>query len=289
MSLRDLLGRCLREPLVHFVVLGGAFFALHAAVAPAPRDGRVVISGDFVAGLRREHQGRTGRPPTVEEERALVDRFVDEEVLYREAVALGLDRGDPIVRRRLAQKMVFVAEDGAAREPADAELAAYLAAHADRYCEAGRASFRHVFLGRDRRGPAAEADARQLLAALQGGAPAEAAGDPFLQGAAFARRTAAEIEAVFGAAFAAALPAAPLGTWSGPIASSFGVHLVRVEAREPGGLPPLAAVRGRVRADLLDERRGAAVREMRERLRARYHVEIQAPAARVAGGPEATR
>lgn len=282
MAAREILHRWLREPLFHFAVLGAAIFGLHAAVAPRPRDERIVVSADFVAGLRQEHAARAGRPPTPEEERALVDRFVDEEVLYREAVALGLDRGDPIVRRRLAQKMMFVAEDGAAREPSDAELAAYLAAHADRYREPPRLSFRHVFLGRDRRGDAATADAQRLLPDLAAGAKPESLGDPFLQGASFSRRAPGDLEAVFGKAFTDALLAAPAGVWAGPIASSYGAHLVHVDDRVEGALPPLAAVRARLRADLRDERRDTAVRTMREQLRARYRVEIEAPRASVA-------
>jgi hypothetical protein len=262
---------------VHFAVLGAAIFAIHAAVAPPPRDGRIVITRDFLAGLRQEHAAHAGRPPTPEEERALVDRFVEEEMLYREAVALGLDRGDPIVRRRLAQKMTFVAEDGE-RNPTDADLAAYLAAHADRYRDPPRISFRHVYIAHNRNGDAPEKDPHRLLADLASGAAPDTLGDPFLQGRSFAQRTAAEIEAVFGHAFTEALMAAPAGAWTGPIASSYGVHLVRIEGRVDGATPPLAAVRERVRADLRDERREAAMRAMREKLRARYAVEIEAGA-----------
>lgn len=281
----DLASRFAREPLVHFVALGAAVFALHAAFARPSRDGRIVVSLDFREGLRQEHAARTGRPPTPDEERAMIDRFIDEEVLYREAVALGLDRGDPIVRRRLAQKMTFIAEDGAAaREPSDAELRAFLDAHADRYREPPRVSFRHVFLSRDRRGSSLDADARKALDDLAKGArDAATLGDPFLQGSTFTRRTAAEVEAVFGRAFASALVSAKPGAWVGPIASSYGAHVVEIQGRADGAPAKLDAVRARVRADLIDERRATASREMRARLRARYAVEIEAPRAAVAG------
>lgn len=278
----------LREPLVHFVAIGAAIFALHAALAPPPRDGRIVVSRDFVEGLRQEYAARTNRPPTPEEERALIDRFVEEEVLVREAIAMGLDRGDPIVRRRLAQKMIFLAEDGAAaREPSDDELRAYLGAHADRYGDPPRLSFRHVFLSRDRRGQAAASDARAALGDLsQRGKDPGSMGDPFLQGASFVRRTPAEIEAIFGRAFTQALLASPKGAWSGPVASSYGEHVVEVVDRLESGLPPLEAVRARVRADLIEERRAAASREMKARLRARFQVQIETapPRAVVAEG-----
>lgn len=281
MTVTTALARAAREPLVHFGLLGAAIFAAHAVFAP-PREARIVVSSEFVAGLREEHRARTGKPPTAEEERALVDRFIEEESLYREAVALGLDRGDPIVRRRLAQKMAFVAEGSASREPRDEELRSYLAAHADRYRDAPRVSFHHVFLSRDRRGDAAPADAARALADLVGGADPARAGDPFLQGASFTRRTAAEITSVLGGAFSEALLAAPPGAWSGPITSSYGSHLVRVEERLDGSLPPLEAVRARVRADLLDERRAEAVRALRARVRARYAVSVEAPKVEMA-------
>lgn len=281
MTSRAALRRLTREPLAHFAALGVVIFAANAALSP-PRAGRIVVSSEFVAGLREEHRARTGKPPTAEEERALVDRFVEEEVLYREAVALGLDRGDPIVRRRLAQKMAFVAEGSASREPSDHELAGYLAAHADRYREPPRVSFRQVFSSRDRRGESASADAARLLADLQAGADPGRAGDPFLHGTSFARRSAAELAALFGASFAAAIEATPSGAWSGPIPSSYGAHLVLVEERLPGAIPPLDRVRARVRGDLLEERRAEAVRALHARLRGRYQISIEAPKIAVA-------
>lgn len=272
-----LLRRWLKEPLIHFAVLGAGLFALHARVAPEPAN-RIVVAASFVDALRREHAQRTGAPPTPDEERGLIERFVEEEILYREAVALGLDRGDPIVRRRLAQKMSFLAEDtAAASEPTDAELDAFLAAHADRYREPERASFRHVFASRDRRGAAAEGDARRLLDDLRGGADPASIGDPFLQGSSFARRSPADIEAVFGPAFAAAVRAAPTGSWSGPFASSFGAHAVLVTEREPAATPKLATLRARVRQDYLDERRTSAAKTAALRLRPRYSVDVERP------------
>jgi peptidyl-prolyl cis-trans isomerase C len=270
-----LLGRWLREPLLHFVVLGAGLFALHASLAPEGAGERIVLDAAFIEALRSEHAQRTGRPPTPEEERGLIDRFVEEEMLYREAVAIGLDRGDPIVRRRLVQKMSFLAEDLAAQgEPTDADLEAYLAAHAARYRMPERFSFRHVFASRDRRGLAAQADASRLLEQLQSGAEPGALGDPFLQGTSFMQRSGAEIEAVFGRAFAEGVMAARADAWSGPIPSSYGAHLVFVSERVPSVAPPLSAVRARVRQDLIDERRADATRAAIQKLRQRYSVAI---------------
>jgi peptidyl-prolyl cis-trans isomerase C len=271
---RAWLRAALAEPMVHFVVIGALIFGVHARLRPA-RD-RIVISAAFVDALRQEHARRTGKPPTEDEARGLVERYVDEEVLYREALALGLDRGDVIVRRRLVQKMEFVTQAAApAGEPSDADLSRWVDAHADRYREAGAASLRHVFLSRDRRGDALTADAARLLAEVRGGADPGTLGDPFLHGSVFARRTARDLEATFGRAFAEAVSALPAGAWSDPIASSYGLHLVLVTERSPGGAPRLDDVRARARLDWLDQRREEANRATLRRLRDRYPVELE--------------
>lgn len=265
--------RLLAEPMLHFVGLGLVLFALHARVQP--RD-RVVISTAFVEALRQDHARRTGKLPTPEEEKGLIERYVDEEVLYREALALGLDRGDVIVRRRLVQKMEFVTRDAApAGEPADADLQRLLDAHPERYGGPGVTSFRHVFLARDRRGDALATDAARMLAELRAGAEPGALGDPFLQGNAFARRAPREIEAVFGSPFAEAVSALPPGTWSDPIASSYGLHLVLVSERAAPAAPRLADVRAQVRRDWLEQRREEVDRAALRRLRDKHPVEIE--------------
>jgi peptidyl-prolyl cis-trans isomerase C len=271
-ALRERARSIAREPMVHFLALGAALFALHAAVAPRPAD-HLEITAAFVDALRAEQRERSGRLPTDAETRGLVERHVGEELLYREALALGLDRGDVIVRRRLVQKMELLAR-ASVREPTDAELAAHLAAHPDRFRAAEAVSFRHVFVSRDRHGAAAAAKADELLAALRGGADPATLGDPFVAGSSFARRTRADLESTFGAPFAEAALAAPLAGWSGPIASTYGLHLVHASARDGTAPPDLAAARARVREDLLTERREGAVRAEIDRLRARYAVHI---------------
>lgn len=265
-----------REPLVHFFAVGALLFALHAAVAPPPQR-RVEITAAFVEALRAEQLERTGRLPGDAETRALVDRHIDEELLYREALALGLDRGDVIVRRRLVQKMELAAR-ASVQEPSPGDLAAHLAAHPDRYRAAESISFRHVFVRRDPGGRDAAEKAAELLAALRAGADPTSLGDPFVAGATFTRRTRADLSGLFGPTFATAALAAPPGGWSDPIPSAYGLHLVHVTAREGGASPPLDAVRARVREDLLAERREAAVRAEIDRLRARYSVHVEPPA-----------
>jgi hypothetical protein len=262
----------LREPLLHFVVIGAGIFAAHALLR-GPPDSQIIVSAEFVEGLREEHQTRAGRPPTSEETRGLIARYVEEEVLHREALALGLDTGDVIVRRRLVQKMQFLLEDEAAGvEPSEEELRAHLDAAADRYRSPPVISFRHVFVSRDRRGEGTKAEAARLLDALRGGADPGSLGDPFLQGSAWSKRTAKEIDAVFGAAFAEGAFAVKEGLWAGPIESSYGAHLIFVSERAEGRAPALSEVRAKVREDWRAARREEARRAAMERLRARYRV-----------------
>jgi hypothetical protein len=277
--LRACLRACLREPLVHFVVIGAVLFAAHGWLRRPPQD-QITLSADFIEGLREEHRRRVGRPPTAEETRGLITRYVEEEVLHREALALGLDTGDLIVRRRLAQKMQFLLEDEAAAiEPSEEELQAHLNANADQYRTPAVISFRHVFVSRDRRGEGAKAEAERLLNALRGGADPGALGDPFLQGSAWSRRSQKEIEATFGAAFAAGAFATKEGAWAGPIESSYGAHLVLVSERAEGRAPALSEVRARVRDDWRAARRDDALRSATNRLRSRYRIVIDSTEA----------
>lgn len=266
------LRRAMRSPLARFSLIGSAIFALHARLSPTPD---LIVSRAFVDAIGADYEKRTGAPPSQAEEREMIARFVEEEVLQREALALGLDRGDVIIRRRLAQKMeltlralVHVAE------PTDAELAARLTAEPERWSAPQQISFEHVFLARrPRRNP--EREAEDLLVALRGGAAPESLGDPFLRGRAFLRKTDAEVEATFGSGFARSVTSIPPGAWAGPLVSSFGHHLVRVLERAEPRAYTLDEVRPRVREALLNERREAAYRAEVDRLRAKRRVIVE--------------
>jgi len=271
-----------KDPLVHFVAFGTAVFAAHWYLAPVQPGNAIILSEPMVRGLQQEHARRTGAAPTAAEADALIDQYVRNEILYREALAQGLDRGDIIVRRRLVQKMEFLLENQESiSEPSDAELEAFLDAHAERYTVPDRLSFTHVFVGRDRHADPA-AVAGELLARLRTGSDSSGLGDPFLHGTTFTLRTADELTGLFGGEFVAQLGQAELNEWSPPLRSSFGVHLVRVSEVRPERRPALADVRTRVHRDWTDARRVELNERALQQLRHRYEVRVDGAATKVA-------
>jgi peptidyl-prolyl cis-trans isomerase C len=271
-----LVPRVLREPLVHFVILGAALFALYRVVAPAVPTGAIVVTAALQRGFQQEHLRRHGRLPTPAEMRAIIARYVDTEVMLREALALGLDRGDIIVRRRLVQKMEFLNQGTMRVAPAsDAELQAVLDRHPERYLLAGRATLEHVFVSSHLHPDDALAVAANLRERIAAGEDPVHLGDPFLRGREFRSQTEGELAGVFGPGFARALEQVPLGEWAGPIASSFGQHLVRVSERSGGRPATVAEVRRELERDFDEAQRTEAARLALEQLRARYDVRIE--------------
>lgn len=272
-------GRMLREPLLHFVLAGALVFAGYAWLHPeaTARDDaqRIELSPDDVRQIAVAWRAQ-GRPaPTPDELRHLVEGRVREELLYREALALGLDQGDAIVKRRLAQKMEFLFEDvSALREPSRAELETWFAAHAEDFARPPRATFRHLYFSPDRRGAQARDDAARALASLAG-APADAAAagaDPFPFREYYGDRPFDEVASAFGPPFARSLFALAPGAWRGPIESGYGWHLVYVDSIAPPRTPALEEIEPEVRKAWGEAQR----EEVRERalaaLRARYEV-----------------
>jgi hypothetical protein len=267
----------LREPLVHFLLGGLALFVLYGRVAPED-DGvdRIVVNEDRVRMLVQSFERTWMRPPSEAELQGLIDDYVVEEVLYREALALGLDRDDLIVRRRMRQKMEFLNDGLAEREPDEETLRTFLDANPERFRIPARLTFVQVFLDPDAAGSVQER-AAALLARLRAGEDAEALGDATLLPSGLTGATPAQVGSSFGAPFAEALAEAPVGEWSGPLASSFGLHLVRVAEREPSRLPALGDVRGVVEREWAAEERKEARERFYEALRSRYQVEVRMP------------
>jgi hypothetical protein len=276
------LRRWLREPLLHFVLLGAAFFAADALVSDRSVEAaeeHIVVTPGRIENLAALHFKTWKRPPTPEELQGLVDDFVLEEALYREGLALGLDRDDAVIRRRLRQKLEFIADELIDLvEPTEADLGAWLAEHPDSYTPPTSLSFLQVYLSPQRRGDALAADAEQLLARLRGGdVDPESAGDHTLLDHAFLNAEADVVARTFDQAFADRLAEEPLGEWSGPVESPFGLHLVRIDSRVEGSLPVLAEVRDEVERDWLYARRDEAEERFHREILERYRVSIEWP------------
>lgn len=289
MSVRagGLAARLLREPLLHFLVLGAALFGLFAGVGREgdPAERRIVVTAGTVRHLSALFERTWRRPPTPAELEGLVADHVREEILYREALALGLDRDDVIVRRRMRQKLELMAEGlGRSREPGDEELAAFAAARPERYAIEPRVTFRHVYVSRDRHGDEADTVAERWLAELGAGADPAGLGDPLPLPATFTDVSLSEAGRQLGDAFAARLGELPLGVWAGPVRSGLGLHLVRVEARSEARVPAIEEIRDAVVRDWRAAQAEAASAEMLRALRARYEVVIEAPGGALAEG-----
>src|SRR5213593_86642 len=241
-----MIGRLLREPLLQFLALGLLLFigyqALHRTAGPRP--GRIDLTADDLRQICLAWVAQ-GRPaPTPEQMQALVDGRVREEILYHEALALGLDKDDTIVRRRLAQKMEFLFEDVAAlREPTSEELGTWFERNAARFTRPARATFRHLYFSPDRRGANTRADAARALSKIVGkpvDAPEAAVlGDPFMFQDYYGDRTPDDVAKTFGPVFARGLFAVAPRAWAGPIESGYGWHLVWVDAITPARVPAL--------------------------------------------------
>jgi len=275
--------RILREPLLHFLLLGAAIFAAYGLVSKRSRDepGQIVISAGQIAAMAEGFARTWRRPPTREEIEGLIRDRVQEEVYYREALALGLEKDDAIIRRRLRQKMEFLTDDVAAlAEPTDDELNAYLKAHADTFRVQRQFTFRHVYLNPDRRGDHLARDAGLLLAQLrQAGDKADVSelGDSFLLAHTFQSLPASEVVKQFGDAFAAKLGELSPGQWQGPVESGYGVHLVWVSDRTEGRVPALAEVRDVVRREWVNARRLKTNEKFYQDLLKHYAVTVERP------------
>lgn len=272
------LARFLREPLIWFLVAGGALFALYRMTNPEafnrPDRNQIVITPADLTQMSVQWRARGMPPLTAEQWKSLIEARVREEVLFREAVALGLDRDDTIVKRRMVQKMDFLAQDlAAAREPTSAELRQWFDAHPERFTYPPRLSFRHVYFSTDKRGArardAAAAAAKQL--AVDPGTSGKL-GDPFMFQDTYADRTPDHVAKDFGPGFAKALFALAPGAWHGPVESGYGWHAIQVTEAAPARVPAFEEVEPEVKIDWMDEQAEVAKRRVYETMRARYEV-----------------
>ena len=276
-----MLGRLFREPLVHFAGLAIVIFAIYYVLTPhatGSGDNVIVVSAPKIQQMAAIFAKTWGRPPSADELKGQIDDYVKEEIYVREALALGLDRDDTVIRRRLQQKMEFLTDLGVDKlSPTDADLDAYLKAHPAAFEIDPLIGFEQIFFNPKKHGDRIEADAAAALKSLVADSATDSGtlGDATLLPADLPPTSVSSIGEIFGSDFADAVGRIEPGGWSGPIASSYGLHLVRVSERKPGRLPSLSEVRSAVLRDWSNERRKELADAEINALLKRYKVRIE--------------
>jgi parvulin-like peptidyl-prolyl cis-trans isomerase-like protein len=275
--------KLLQEPLVHFLLLGLLVFAGFKFTSrnEAGEPGKIVVTQAQVESLVTGYTRTWQRPPTNLELEGLIREYIREEVCTREALALGLDKDDSVIRRRLRQKLEFISDSVASQaEPTDGELQKYLQAHADNFRGERQFTFSQVYLDPQKHGENLTRDVNQLLAQLRltGSQPdLSKLGDSLLLEQNFEGIPVGEVSKQFGEKFAAKLVELPVGEWSGPIESGYGLHLVLVTDRKDGSLPALTDVRETVKRDWINAQRSETNEKFYQALLKRYTVTVEDP------------
>jgi hypothetical protein len=273
----------LREPLLHFLLIGAALFLFYGYQSDGyvDQENRIVISKSDMNRLVMLWEKKWQRSPTQSELEGMVEQQIREEVLYREALVMGLDQNDGVVRRRLAQKVEFISYDLAVEiESKDSDLAEYLTANPDKFEVPGRISFIQIYLNTDRRGENTEKDAQELLNQLtqaESEVDIAKAGDSFMFGQQHAQLSHHGVARLFGDAFADKLFSLPVGAWQGPVHSGHGLHLVLIKNKIEALEPELALVRDHVRNEWIAEQRQSLNEAMYQNLRERYDIVVEGP------------
>lgn len=273
--------RWLREPLLHFLVIGVLLFVAYSFVGSRTvqrqNPNRIELTEDDLRQIDAGFTAHWLRHPTAQEMASLVDEKIREEVLYREALALGLDKEDTIVKRRLAQKMEFLAEDvSALREPQISELKDWFGKNSQRFALPGRIWFHHVYFSFDRKGEEASKAAARAYKELAGepvdSAVATRVADPFMFQDYYADCTEDQVAKIFGSKFAKALFQLPRGYWQGPIESGLGWHLVWVDSMMPPRVPAFEEVEQAVKTEWQAEQSAESKRRAFAIMRAHYEI-----------------
>ena len=276
-----MLEKLIKEPLIHFLILGALLFALNNVVSDSSStdaDNSIVISDTEVEWMQSTWNKKWSRQPTDDELQGLIESYIREEVLYREGLAMGLDEDDTIIRRRLATKMEFLAKDiGQIVEPTEAELNDYFKANIDRYMEPSMISFSHIYFNLDNRDNAL-GDAQIVLEKLRKNETVSVddwqLGDPFMLHYEYGLKTQAEVMQLFGSTFSDKVFEMQAGGWQGPVESGYGMHLVYIKEVVASREPSLDEVRDKVKNDLISQRRTDSFDAFYKSLRDKYEIEI---------------
>jgi hypothetical protein len=267
-----------REPLLHFLIIGTAIFAVFSIANKeeiADSGNKIVVSSAEIKRLSDSWSKRRNRPPSEIELQGLIDSYIKEEIYYREALSLGLDQNDTIIRRRLKQKMEYLSSDLAElNQPDETELNKYFVDNKNKYKFPARISFTHIYFSLDKRGARALEDSKRVLADLDLPRASER-GDRFMMEYDFVHETPSEVTRIFGSGFAEQLFALETNTWQGPVASGYGFHLVRISEKIDARMPELASVIEKVRTDFMFEQRQKTNKEIYDKFKERYEIVIE--------------
>ena len=274
------MNKVLREPFVHFVLIGLGLFVLFAIVNDdnSPDDDTILVSQGKIQNLVTIFSKTWQRPPNEKELQGLIEDHIKEEVFYREALRLGLDGDDVIIRRRMRQKMEFVAEDiSTLIEPTEEELTNYLEEYPDKFEIPPRYSFRQVYISPEGKGEGFDAYCDNLLTKLRSGnvRDFESLSDPLMLKSVFPDVTPFEIRRSFGDDFTVVIEDLPHDSWEGPVRSGLGFHMVYIYAHVPTRIPDLEEVRPEVERELMNDRRLQTLDAFYEGLRSNYEVVIE--------------
>jgi len=287
---RAVIRRLIREPLLHFALLGGAIFAAYAAFAPVkPESSRIFITESQIVSIEAQFHNTWQRSPTREELTALIENCVREEVLYREGIALGLDRDDPVIRGRVKQKVEVLSEDMFNKEPTEADLKEYFASHRELFEEPPVFTFEQVYFDPARHGAGLSTEIFAALAGLRAGKQADAFGDSTMLAPRMENAPPHDVAVVFGDEFTSGIRNLKVGQWEGPVRSSFGLHLVRVTQQHPARTPLFAEVRDQLAREWNRTRSVEVKNAFYRNLRKRYSVEIERGESRLESAQVVTK
>lgn len=280
MPTKSILNTLLREPLLHFLLIGGALFAAYDLQnEDLVENNRIVISEAEIDRLITVWEKKTQRLPTQSELQGLIEQQIREEVMVREAIAMGLDQNDSVVRRRLAQKVEFISADLATlTEPDETELTDYLATHSDKFELPARIDFVQIYVDLNKHEDNAQDYANSLLNKLRqadSDLDITTIGDSLMLNQQYEQLTEHGTSRLFGKDFATNLFTLPVGSWHEPVFSGYGMHLVRIDNKTEARLPELETVRNKVRDEWLAQQRRIMDEAFYKALRQRYEIVIK--------------
>lgn len=280
------LRRWFREPLLHFLILGALLFLLFHFVKgrSGAKQNEIIVTAGTVQTLSEGFQRVWKRPPSQKELDSLIQDYIKEEVYYREAMSMGLDRDDTIIRRRLRQKMEFLADGmGYIKEPTEKDLESYLQNHPEKFRVESRYTFSQVYLNPEQHQNSLQEDVNELLAKLNSAGnsvDSSQYGDRFMLGYYFSNQSESNVARTFGDQFAKQLSKVETGKWVGPIESGYGQHLVLISNRSEGKTPSLSEVRKQVQSEWMTDEAKQTSEKFYDGLRSRYNVKIETPASK---------